>query len=120
MPNRLIAPCLLAFALAACSSAGPVAAPLAPGSEVTFEGRLQSVDTAPWAYDGNARLVVATSAHGDVAVELPARWNLCKASGIGDAGTFTAGERVRVVGSVTAPGTVTVCAEPTHRVVRLP
>lgn len=120
MPIRLLAPCLLAIALAACSSTGPAAPALAVGTDVEFEGRLESVDTAPWAYDGNARLVVETLAHGDVAVELPARWNLCKASGIGDAGAFKAGERVGVVGSVTAPGTVTVCEQPTHRITRLP
>lgn len=120
MPIRPIAPCLLALALAACSSAGPVVPALAPGSEVEFEGRVESVDTAPWAYDGNARLVVETAAHGDVAVELPARWNLCKAAGIGEAGALAAGERVRVAGTVTAAGTVTVCERATHRIARLP
>lgn len=111
---------LLASLLAACSSTGPTTTTLATGAEVEFEGRLETVDTAPWAYDGNARLVVETIAHGDVAVELPARWNLCKATGIGDASTFTAGDRVRVVGTVTAPATVTVCQQATHRIARLP
>lgn len=112
---------LLAIALLpGCVSRGGAAAALAVGKDVEFEGRLESVDTTPWAYDGNARLVVDTAAHDDVAVELPARWNLCKAPAVGDAGTFSAGDRVRVVGTVTAPATVTVCERATHRVTRLP
>lgn len=111
---------LLALALAGCASTAPAPRALVPGADVALEGRLASVDTAPWAYDGNARLVLDTADHGAVAVELPARWNLCKASGIGDAGGFSAGERVRVVGTVTAPATVTVCAQATHRIARLP
>jgi hypothetical protein len=120
MPIRTLALALATLVLAGCGTAGPTAPVLATGAEVEFEGRLEAVDTAPWAYDGNARLVVETTAHGDVAVELPARWNLCKATGIGDAGSFTVGDRVRVVGTVTAPGTVTVCEQATHRVARLP
>lgn len=115
-----LASLMLVAALAACSSTGPTVPALATGSEVEFEGRLETLDTAPWAYDGNARLVMETAAHGDVTVELPARWNLCKATGIGDAGSFTVGDRVRVVGTVTAAGTVTVCERATHRISRLP
>lgn len=119
--KRHAAPLLLAIALLpGCVTHGGAAAAFAVGSEVAFEGRLESVDTAPWAYDGNARLVVDTQAHGDVAVELPARWNLCKAPAVGDAGAFPPGDRVRVVGTVTAPATVTVCERATHRVTRLP
>ena len=117
---RLWCTALAPLALAACSTTGPTTATLAAGSEVDFEGRVQTVDTAPWAYDGNARLVVDTTTHGDLAVELPARWNLCKATGIGDAGSYTVGDRVRVVGTVTAPGTVTVCERASHRIARLP
>lgn len=120
MPIRHALVPLFVAVLAACSSTGPTTSSFATGSEVEFEGRLESVDTAPWAYDGNARLVVETPAHGDVAVDLPARWNLCKAAGIGDAGTFAVGDRVRVVGTVTAPGTVTVCEQAPHRIARLP
>jgi hypothetical protein len=120
MPVRTLALALATLAIAACSTPGPATSALATGTEVEFEGRLETVDTAPWAYDGNARLVVETAAHGDVAVELPARWNLCKATGIGDAGNFSVGDRVRAVGTVTAPGTVTVCERATHRIARLP
>ena len=109
-----------ALFVAGCASVGGTSGALAVGSEAEFEGRLESVDTAPWAYDGNARLVVDTTAHGDVAVELPARWNLCKAPAVGDAAAYSAGDRVRVVGTVTAAGTVTVCGQPSHRVTRLP
>lgn len=120
MPIRHALVPLFAAVLASCSSTGATLSPLATGGEVEFEGRLESVDTAPWAYDGNARLVVETPAHGDVAVELPARWNLCKATGIGDASAFAAGDRVRVAGTVTAPGTVTVCQQAAHRIARVP
>lgn len=101
--------------LGGCRSAGGERPSLATGSEVDIEGRLESVDTSPWAYDGNARLVVDTVAHGDIAVELPARWNLCRAASFGDIGRFAVGMRVRAVGRVTAPATVTVCASPSHR-----
>lgn len=120
--SRVAVPVLAIAAslLSACATHGGVGGTLAPGTEVEFEGRLESVDTRPWTYDGNARLVVETGTHGDVAVELPARWNLCKAPAVGDAGNLSAGQRVRVAGTVTAPSTVTVCERASHRVVRLP
>lgn len=121
VPRLRASALLLALALlSACATHGGAATALAVGTEAEFEGRLRSVDTTPWTYDGNARLVVDTAAHGDVAVELPARWNLCRAPAVGDAGALAAGQRVRVVGTVTAPSTVTVCERTSHRVLRLP
>lgn len=106
--------------LAACTGPGGPRPSTSTGSEIEFEGRIESIDLAPWAYDGNARLVVRTTSQGELAVELPARWNLCRATGIGEAASFAAGHRVRVAGTMTAPGTVTVCERATHRIARLP
>ena len=64
--------------------------------------------------------MVDSGAHGDLAVQLPARRHMCKATGIGDAGGFKVGDRLRVAGTVTAPRTVTVCERATHRISRLP
>lgn len=111
---------LLATTLALSACATPGASNLQPGGEVSFEGRLTASDTAPWAYDGNARLTVDTSMYGAVVVELPARWNLCKASGIGEAGNYPVGDRVQVTGTVTADGTVSVCERASHRIARSP
>lgn len=119
MPIRVLMLASTLTLLAACGTTGPAASALASGTEVEFEGRLQAVDTAPWAYDGNAKLVVDSNAHGEVTVELPARYNLCKAPGIGEAGTFSAGDRVRVAGTVTAASTVSVCERATHRIERV-
>lgn len=118
MPFRHALAIGLATLLAGCAS-GPGMDAGAVGAEAAFEGELLAVDTAPWAYDGNARLRVRTADRAEWAVELPARWNLCKASGIGDAGGFTAGQRVEVRGTVTAPRTVTVCSGADHRIARL-
>lgn len=120
MRIRRVAASLSLLVLAGCGTSRTAHAPPATGAELQFEGRLESVDTAPWAYDGNARLVVATSAHGRLAVELPARWNLCEATAVGEVGRYAVGDRVRGVGTVTAPGTVTVCERATHRIERLP
>jgi len=53
-----------------------------------------------------------------VAVQLPARWNLCKAPPLGDVQALKPGDRVRVIGTVTAPDEVVVCAQPQHRLVK--
>ena len=87
MPVRCfprVVPLALGLALAACASTPPASSALRPGAEASIDGTIARVDTAPWAYDGNAHVVVDTAAHGAVTLSLPARWNLCKASG-GDA-----------------------------------
>lgn len=87
--------------------------------EVSLEGRVASADMTPWTYDGNAIVVVDSAPHGSVKVQLPARWNLCRATGIDTASTLKPGDRVRVVGTATDPDTLTVCDGATHRIQRL-
>lgn len=104
---------MLAIAvLAACATApAPTAA---AGGEAAFEARIVSVDTDPWAYDGNAVITVSTSATEPVQVQLPARWNLCKAAPPGDVQALKAGDRVHVAGTEVEPGIVVVCERPDH------
>ena len=87
---------------------------LVVGQQATIEGEVVSVDTAPWAYDGHAAVTVVTTAHGPVTVQLPARWNLCKAQAPGDVQALKPGERVQAIGTVTAPDTLVVCEQPQH------
>lgn len=110
---------LLAFtaallALSACTTA-PTSGALVVGQQATIEGEVVSADTAPWAYDGNAVITVFTPGAGTVSVQLPARWNLCKAQPLGDVQALKPRDRVQAVGTVTAPGELVVCAEPEHR-----
>ena len=116
------APVLLGLALAACAStpiASSTTSALTPGAQASIEGRIARVDTAPWAYDGNAHVIVDTAAHGAVALALPARWNLCKAGGGDTVASLEAGNRVRAVGTVSDEGEVVVCERPTHRIERV-
>ncbi|MDQ3057880.1 MAG: hypothetical protein M3Q96_09180, partial [Pseudomonadota bacterium] len=41
-------------------------ASLTTGKQASIEGSIVSVDTAPWAYDGNAVVMVFTTMHGNV------------------------------------------------------
>lgn len=101
------------LALSACATA-PASQPLKVGQQATLQGTVVSVDTAPWAYDGNAVVVVSTSATDNVDVHLPARWNLCKAQPLGDVQALKPGDRVEVVGTVVEPNRLAVCAQPQH------
>ena len=100
------------------STAPPATAPPGPalvvGQQATIEGEVVSVDTAPWAYDGNAVVTVSTTSAGTISVQLPARWNLCKAQAPGDVQALKPGERVQAIGTVTAPDTLVVCEQPQH------
>ena len=118
--SAVLACTITVAALTACAST-PAAhsSPWTEGNQATVDGTVTTVDTAPWAYDGNARLVMATQARGAVTVSLPARWNLCKAQGIDQAGTLKVGDRVRATGTVDAQGALLVCEQPTHRIERL-
>ena len=84
------------------------------GQQATIEGEVLSVDTAPWAYDGNAVVTVSTAGAGTVSVQLPARWNLCKAQPPGDVQALKPRDRVQAIGTVTAPDTLVVCEQPQH------
>jgi len=107
----------LLLAVGGCRSTRPLDAP-APGAQLAFDGRVASVDTAPWAYDGNAVVVVTRDAGGDVRVQLPARWNLCPAPPV-DATSLKAGDRVHVVASAGEAGSATVCERAGHRLQRI-
>ena len=109
-------------ALSACTTqppSAPVTSALAVGLQATIEGDVVSVDTAPWAYDGNAVITVSTATAGMVRVQLPARWNLCKAQPLDDVPALQPRDRVQVVGTVTAPGELVVCEQRQHRLRRV-
>ena len=101
---------------AACSTSTPSAtpAPLTADAQATIEGTLTRIETAPWAYDGNALVSVDTAAHGTVTVQLPARWNLCKAPAP-QLEALQVGNRVRAIGTVSADGALVVCEQASHR-----
>ena len=105
---------VLACMLSACATRPAHTTSLVPGEQATFEGRIVGVDTNPWAYDGNAVVTVATDNGGTVQVQLPARWNLCKAEAPGDVQALRSDDRVQVAGTVTEAGTVVVCEQPQH------
>ena len=73
---------VLAIALATASCATPSDAPPATDGNISVEGVVASIDTQPWTYDGNAVVEVDVAGRGRVAVQLPARWNLCKAAAV--------------------------------------
>lgn len=121
-----IASLALSAALASCAStpmADPPAAPtstaLVEGANATVEGRVTAIDTAPWAYDGNATVSLDSAVHGRVELQFPARWNLCRAGDIDDLQTLATGTRVRATGTVNAPRTLTVCEDASHGLQRL-
>jgi len=121
---RLRSPRVVPLAAAAClvlSSAGCATVPPTPlseGSRAALEGIIASVDTRPWSYDGNAVVLLDTAAHGRVTVQLPARWNLCKAPAI-DVATLTVGKNARAIGTVDGEGQVVVCLDPADRLVAI-
>jgi hypothetical protein len=116
---------VLAAALAAalfatgCHTTPAATAPLPVGEQARIEGAVLRVDTAPWAYDGNAVVAVATSAHGEVAVQLPARWNLCQAPAPANPDALKPGDRVQAIGTVSGPGELVVCERASHRLQRV-
>ena len=115
---RLTTVAILLLALCACATAPAKNVALVIGQQAALEGEVVQVDTAPWAYDGNAVVTILTSA-GRVGVQLPARWNLCQAPPLADVQGLMAGDRVQVIGTVTAAGEVVVCAQPQHRLSKI-
>lgn|SRR5690606_35364355 len=111
----LSATACLALATIGCVTTSPTSA-LAKGSQATVDGTIASIDTQPWTYDGNAVVLLDTAAHGRVAVQLPARWNLCKAGQV-DVASLVVGRRAHAVGSVTADGDLVVCERAEHQLV---
>jgi len=88
------------------------------GTQATIEGEVVSVDTTPWAFDGNAVVTVASATAGTVRVQLPARWNLCKAPAP-EVQALKPHDRVQAIGTVSAPGELVVCEQPEHRLRKL-
>ena len=84
----------LAMTIAACTTVPSAVGTLSAGSQATVDGTIASIDTKPWTYDGNAIVLLDTAANGRVSVQLPARWNLCKAGQVDVAtdGQVTSGE----------------------------
>ena len=115
---RLLAVAAALIALSACAAA-PSRDALVVGQQATIEGEVVRVDTDPWAYDGNAVITVSTADAGTISVQLPARWNLCKAQPLGDVQALKPRDRVQVVGTVTAPGEVVVCQQPQDRLLKV-
>ena len=118
VPSPRVAMIAAMLAMSACAAAPSATAPpataLVVGQQATIEGDVVSVDTAPWAYDGNAVVTVSTTSAGTVRVQLPARWNLCKAQPPGDVQALKPRDRVQAIGTVTAPDTLVVCEQPQH------
>lgn len=106
----------LLVALSACTTTQGNGTSLVVGQEADIEGMVVSVDTAPWAYDGNAVVTVATATAGTVKVQLPARWNLCKAQPHQGIQELKPRDRVRAVGTVAEDNQLVVCAQPQHLV----
>ena len=102
------------LSLCACATS-PDTGALVAGRQASIEGEIVSVDTTPWAYDGNAVVTVATASAGTVSAQFPARWNLCKAPAPGDLQALKPHDRVQITGTVTAPDALVVCAEREHR-----
>ena len=125
-PRMVLVAAMLAISACAATPLPTAPLPTAPpaiaspgsalvvGQQATIEGQVVSVDTAPWAYDGNAVVSVSTSRAGTISVQLPARWNLCKAQSPGDVQALKPGDRVRAIGAVAAPDTLVECEQPQH------
>ena len=111
---RLAPVAAILLALSACATA-PAGDAIVVGQQVTIEGEVVSVDTNPWTYDGNAVVTISSTDAGTVNVQLPARWNLCKAPPPGDVQALNPHDRVQAIGTLTAPGELVVCAQPEHR-----
>ena len=117
--SSLFFPMACALALAGCTTApagDPAGADAPDAGALTIEGTVASIDTQPWAYDGNAVVRVDVAGRGAVPVELPARWNLCQAGPV-DVEALAVGMRVKAVGAPTAEGGLVVCQDPSHRLV---
>ncbi len=110
------AACLALLSLGCASTNPQPTSPLAEGSQATVDGIIASIDTQPWTYDGNAAVVLESAANGRVSVQLPARWNLCKAAPV-DVASLVVGQRAQAIGTVTADGALVVCERAGHRLV---
>ena len=112
-------PLLLALVVSACGSAPTVPDLVGPPAEgdAVVEGVVLSVDREAIAYDGNVVIRLET-ADGVRRVEIPARVNLCRASGLATAFEARRGDRLRVVGERSLDAVVP-CTSARHSVHRL-
>ena len=84
-------------------------------TSATVSGTIVLVDTAPLAYDGNARITIQTATGEERIVEVPARINLCKAAGnIVDVSVLEKGDAAEAFGAVNSEGAVVPCESETH------
>ncbi|MGH8085078.1 MAG: hypothetical protein ACREPV_07360 [Lysobacter sp.] len=102
-----------AFATASCTTTTPDVAGQADGP-LRIEGTITAIDLQPWTYDGNATVQVDADGRGDMQVQLPARWNLCKAPPV-DVHSLAVGMRVQAVGAASGEGGLVVCEDAAHR-----
>lgn len=105
----------VALATASCTTTTPDVAGPADGP-LRIEGTITAIDLQPWTFDGNAVVQVDADGRGNVQVQLPARWNLCKAPPV-DTQSLAVGMRVEAVGAATGEGGLMVCEDATHRLV---
>jgi hypothetical protein len=102
---------LLALLTPACADPDP-ALPASAGADLVT-GTVVSADASPWAYDGDA--VVVLDVEGErVEVRVSARYNLCEAPGVSIAGDLRPGDRVAVRGERLDDGSLRPCADARH------
>lgn len=110
----IVAMTIAILVTAACVATRAKVEPLAIGAQVAVDGTILAIDTDPWAYDGNAVVSLRTAANDPMHVQLPARWNLCKAAPVNVA-AMKVGQNVRAVGTLIAAGEMSVCERAEHR-----
>lgn len=88
--------------------------PLTMGESVLLKGRVTGIDSTPIFVDGDGLIFVQNEVYGCVVIHIPARERLCHARGLDGFSLISAGDDIRVLGSVTGSRDVTVCAEETH------
>ena len=99
-------PCLAV--IASCVTTAPATNVLKAGQQALIEGKITAIDLTPWTFDGNAVIQIKSDFNGLVSVQLPARWNLCKAQLV-NTNVLAVGRRARVVGTVGQAGEIGVC-----------
>lgn len=104
----------VALATASCATAAPDDVTVPADGMRRIEGTITAIDLQPWTYDGNATVQVDADGRGAVQVQLPARWNLCKAPPV-DVQSLAVGMRVLAVGAVSGDGALVVCEDAAHR-----
>ena len=110
---------VLLAAVGCASTTAQSGSALVEGSQASVDGTIAAVDMQPWTYDGNAVVILDTAAYGRISVQLPARWNLCKATSV-DTASLAVGARAHAVGTVTADGEILVCEGADHQLVLAP